>query len=51
MGPKVNYKCGALVYNLVCRFYLVSFVDVWGLRASLGRIRHFEIEFGSHFSI
>ena len=46
----------SLVYNrhgLVCRLHLIKFVDMWGLRASLGGILRTglsEIEFESHFS-
>ena len=54
MGPRANYKCGAIANNwhiwviLVCRLYLVSFADMWDLKAcpeEILRIRPTEIEF------
>ena len=58
MGPRANYKCGALVYNwhiLVCRLYVVNFIDMWDCpgKACPGkflRITPTKIEVESNFS-
>ena len=50
MGPRANYKYGALALIVVCRLYNMNFVDMWDLKACPGkflRIRSTEIEFES----